>query len=274
MAAPASDGAFTWEVPEGGELRVDVGDSVGVSVTVSLARWAQSARRPRCVAQLVSGSAEVLGKELIPGKPVLLSPGVTRPIMSFYGCTLEVRGTPAEAYVAEESTFPALASVHARLESRRELARGTIGGLPLAGASSSSEASAKKKRGPTVVVAGSVDAGKSTSCVTLAAWAVRRGWAPSLVDLDPGQGDLAPPGAIASAVVDRASFAEYGGLLTHMVPILAYPAGGLSPGTAPAVFRHGTESLARAVRARQDSGDESECSNGKARCVHVWSRRC
>lgn len=53
----------------------------------------------------------------------------------------------------------------------------------------------------TVMVAGGVDAGKSTFCTYLANMAIHRGIAPCVIDGDMGQGDLAPPAAIGAAAL-------------------------------------------------------------------------
>ena len=52
-----------------------------------------------------------------------------------------------------------------------------------------------------VMVAGGVDAGKSTFCTYLANMAISRGIIPCVIDGDMGQGDLAPPAAIGAAAM-------------------------------------------------------------------------
>lgn len=52
-----------------------------------------------------------------------------------------------------------------------------------------------------VMVAGEVDAGKSTFCTYLANAAIRRGITPCVIDGDIGQGDLAPPAAMGAAAL-------------------------------------------------------------------------
>jgi polynucleotide 5'-hydroxyl-kinase GRC3/NOL9 len=52
-----------------------------------------------------------------------------------------------------------------------------------------------------VMVAGGVDAGKSTFCTYLANMAISRGIIPCVIDGDMGQGDLAPPAAIGASAM-------------------------------------------------------------------------
>jgi polynucleotide 5'-hydroxyl-kinase GRC3/NOL9 len=54
-----------------------------------------------------------------------------------------------------------------------------------------------------VMIAGGVDAGKSTFCTYLANMAISRGIIPCVIDGDMGQGDLAPPAAIGAAVLTK-----------------------------------------------------------------------
>jgi len=189
-----------------------------------------------------------------------------RPVFSFHGGVVRIHPATSSvgAYVSDESTFPALAAVNARLEARRALARGTAGGLPPAGdaaasaSSSSSSSSPSAGAGPVVLVAGPTDSGKSTTVATLAAWACRRGWSPTVVDVDPGQGDLSPPTTVAAAPVDRLGLSDSGGFRTHALPVLAFPVGSSDVGAARDVFEAATTALAEAVRARAAADEPGE----------------
>lgn len=214
---------------------------------------------------LLEGSAEMLGVELLQARPVVLPPGQSRPVFTFHGAVVRVEPASSceDAYVADESTFPALAAVNSRLEARRALARGTVGGLP-ADTASAAAGSADKAAplGPVVVVAGPVNAGKSTAVATLAAWACRRGWSPTVVDLDPGQGDLCPPASVSAAPVDRIGLAASGGWETHALPILSYPVGTTNLGEAAPLFKAACASLAAAVQARASAGAPAGSASG------------
>lgn len=207
----------------------------------------------------------MLGVELLQARPVVLPPGQSRPVFTFHGAVVRVEPASSceDAYVADESTFPALAAVNSRLEARRALARGTVGGLP-ADTASAAAGSADKAAplGPVVVVAGPVNAGKSTAVATLAAWACRRGWSPTVVDLDPGQGDLCPPASVSAAPVDRIGLAASGGWETHALPILSYPVGTTNLGEAAPLFKAACASLAAAVQARASAGAPAGSASG------------
>ena len=61
----------------------------------------------------------------------------------------------------------------------------------------------KTTRTTTVMLVGDTDTGKSTLAIYLANMAIRRGLAPSVIDGDIGQGDLAPPTAIGAAILSK-----------------------------------------------------------------------
>lgn len=206
-----------------------------------------------------------MGIELLQARPVVLPPGQSRPVFTFHGAVVRVEPAASceDAYVADESTFPALAAVNARLEARRALARGTVGGLPKDAAAAAAEAAAKAAPlGPVVVVAGPVSAGKSTAVATLAAWACRRGWSPTVVDLDPGQGDLSPPTSLSAAPMDRLGLAASGGWETHALPILSYPVGTTNLSEAAPLFKAASSSLAAAMTARASAGPPAGAASG------------
>jgi polynucleotide 5'-hydroxyl-kinase GRC3/NOL9 len=55
----------------------------------------------------------------------------------------------------------------------------------------------------TLMLVGDTDTGKSTLSIYLANMAISRGFVPSVIDGDIGQGDLAPPSAIGSAILSK-----------------------------------------------------------------------
>ena len=201
-----------------------------------------------------------MGVEMLRDRPVVIPQAESRPVFTFHGAQLRVDPPTTTAYVSDDSTFPYLASVSARLEALRAVARGTAGGLSGGPELSKAAGGARlgTQNGPVIVIAGPTDAGKSTAAITLAAWACRRSWAPTVVDLDPGQGDLAPPTCVAAAPIDKAALADSGGIITHAAPFLAFPVGGTSPVASEALFRQSIENIARAVRARAEADTEGE----------------
>ena len=60
----------------------------------------------------------------------------------------------------------------------------------------------KRKIGPTILITGSQQSGKSTLCRILANYSLKLGWRPILADLDLSSNEIVPPGCIAAATVD------------------------------------------------------------------------
>jgi len=164
-------------------------------------------------------------------------------VFTWYGCDVVLTGVPnvpkpssssplVSAYVTEDQNFSMLAAVnvHGRLEQARE------------------NALASQGRGPVVVIVGPTDTGKSTLSRILCAYAARRNKRPIMVDLDPGQSDLAPPGALAANPVDVENLSVEDGLSTGGA--LVYYYGFASPGEAPDYYKKCVEKLASTIEAR------------------------
>ena len=100
------------------------------------------------------------------------------------------------------------AAEHQQIEARRvrALHNWPEGGEPPAGAVSPGGFLYERGYGPRVLVVGSTDNGKSTLVHILSAYAARLGRSPIMVDLDPGQGDIALPGCVAATPVNVRSF--------------------------------------------------------------------
>lgn len=136
--------------------------------------------------KLKSGSAELFGVELAPERVYTLRDRKAA-VFTWFGCALEVAGAPDVAYASEETPMSSYLNTHAQLQRRRELA------------------AAKRSAGPRVLVAGPVDAGKSTLAHVLLAYALRLGEKPTFVDLDVGQGALSVPGTLTATPLDMNS---------------------------------------------------------------------
>ena len=146
-------------------------------------------------------------------------------------------------HVSTESTLKSLAAVHQRLEARRQHAAKT-------GA-----------YGPRVLLAGPTDVGKSTAQRTLAGYAARLGWSPTIVDTDLGQGDLLVPGCIAASPVNlRCADVTSPTGWTGLTPISYFP-GSASPGDVDRVWRHHVQQLAKSVDKRM-AGDAAARAAG------------
>lgn len=139
--------------------------------------------------KLKSGSAELFGVELAIDHEYTLRDKKLA-IFTWYGCTLEISAgssPPDVAYSSEETPMSSYLNIHSQLQRRRELAV------------------VKRSSGPRVLVAGPVDAGKSTLTQILLNYALRLGEKPTFVDLDVGQGCLSVPGTIAASPLDMNS---------------------------------------------------------------------
>lgn len=65
------------------------------------------------------------------------------------------------------------------------------------------EAMKERKRGPTILVTGNNQTGKSTLCRILANYSLRLGWRTLLCDIDVNSNEISPPGCIAAAAIDE-----------------------------------------------------------------------
>jgi polyribonucleotide 5'-hydroxyl-kinase len=185
--------------------------------------------------KLVSGSAELFGVELAIDREYTLRDQKAA-IFSWYGATLQVRGTPEVAYTSDETPMNSYVNIHAQLQKRRELAK------------------LKHSAGPRVLVAGPVDSGKSTLTQILLNYALRLGEKPTHVDLDVGQNSLSVPGAVAASPLDMNCLSvEDGYVLTN--PLVHF-FGHTSMADNADHFRHVLRQLARAVKRRlEDDAD-------------------
>src|SRR5688500_17831705 len=111
----------------------------------------------------VEGRCSVLGMD-VSGRQVAVRAGKALPFEAAQDCTLDIDG---EAWSADPST--------AGTAMWKNVAQKILSGCSV------------------VMVAGGVDAGKSTFCTYLANAAISRGITPCVIDGDIGQGDLAPP---------------------------------------------------------------------------------
>lgn len=64
------------------------------------------------------------------------------------------------------------------------------------------EAQAQKKVGPSLLVTGSTQSGKSTLCKMLVNYSLKLGWSPIFADIDLQSGEIAPPGSISAAMLN------------------------------------------------------------------------
>lgn len=131
--------------------------------------------------RLEGGSAELFGVELALKQTYTFvkSKGA---VFTWQGGQLEVSGAAESEYAGQETEYATeWLNVHGMLEGLRSPAQSD---------------------GPRVLVVGPDYVGKSSLVRSLAAWAVRSGHAPTVVNLDPREGLLAPPGSLTAVTVD------------------------------------------------------------------------
>ena len=131
--------------------------------------------------RLLSGHAELFGVELAPKQTYSLS-GCKGAIFTWHGCQLEITGVSESEYSAQETEYAVeWLNLHGMLETARE--------------------EAQQDGGPRVLVVGPDHAGKTSLVRTVAAWAVKAGRTPTVLNLDPREGLLAPPGSLTAVTV-------------------------------------------------------------------------
>ena len=133
--------------------------------------------------ELTHGTAEVFGFELQKEQQYRFQDGAKFSIYTFHGCTINVQG-PCIPIKSKDHPMIMYLQVHATLEKLRKVA------------DESSKNTEEKEwtSGPTVMIVGPTDVGKSTLCRLLLNYAVRMGRRPVFVDLDCGQGSISLPG--------------------------------------------------------------------------------
>lgn len=179
-------------------------------------------------ATLKKGEAEIFGAELGLGERVTIT-GDKVAIFTYNGCTIDVEGQADILYVSEETPMQYFLNTHHVLENRRR------------------EAKEKGGEGPRVIIVGPTDSGKSTLCKILMNYAIRMEWAPVYVDVDIGQGSIAPPGTIAATPVQLPVTVDDGYPLD--VP-LVYFHGHTTPSQNPFCYKHLVERMAALLDKR------------------------
>ncbi|EME78900.1 uncharacterized protein MYCFIDRAFT_157593 [Pseudocercospora fijiensis CIRAD86] len=139
--------------------------------------------------KLESGHAEMFGVELAL-KQTYTFTGCKGAIFTWQGCQLEISGNAESEYAGQETDYAVeWLNVHGLLEGMRVPGRSD---------------------GPRVLVVGPDFVGKSSIVQSLAAWAVRSAKGPTVVNLDPREGLLAPPSSLTAVTLDAAMDVENG----------------------------------------------------------------
>ena len=181
--------------------------------------------------KLEAGHAELFGVELAPRQTYTFS-GFKGAVFSWQGCQLEISGNAESEYAGQETEYAVeWLNVHGMLE-----------GMEM----------------PRVLVVGPDFGGKSSLVRSLAAWAVRGGRAPTVINLDPREGLLAPPSSLSVVTVDSSLDIENGyGISSSSGPTvspvrtpLIYHFPYQSPAEKPEVFKPITTRMALSVMNR------------------------
>ena len=143
--------------------------------------------------------------------PLFFRPGgASYSIFSWTGALLRVTAPSVQwlqtvPFKAEGTHAKTIAELHCVLHAERVAAQQAVQSAPPQHRSSTSVGV-----GPRAIICGAPSAGKHTAIVTLANYAARLGWSPTVADADPEHQSLTLPGAVAAASWDypRTSFEE------------------------------------------------------------------
>ncbi|KJX92578.1 mRNA cleavage factor complex II protein Clp1 [Zymoseptoria brevis] len=159
--------------------------------------------------KLESGHAEMFGVELAL-KQVYTFSGFKGAIFTWQGCQLEVTGNAESEYIGQETDYAVeWLNVHGMLDTLR---------------------SQNPTDGPRVLVVGPDFVGKTSLVRSLAAWGARSGYTPTVLNLDPREGILAPPSSLTAVTVDSQLEVDSG----YGIPSSSGPT--LSPVRTPLIY--------------------------------------
>uniref|UniRef100_A0A2R5LJW0 Protein CLP1 homolog n=2 Tax=Ornithodoros turicata TaxID=34597 RepID=A0A2R5LJW0_9ACAR len=187
--------------------------------------------KEKVTVELKSGLAEIFGAELVKNRKFTFGAGAKVAVFTWHGCTLELCGKTEVAYVAKETPMIFYANIHAVLEQMRQ------------------KSEEDDTKGPTVMVVGPTDVGKTSLCRILLNYAVRQGRRPIFVDLDVGQGHISIPGTIGALLVERPADIEEG--FSQQAP-LVYHFGHNYPGANATLYNVLVSRMAEVINMRAE----------------------
>ncbi|CAE6500685.1 unnamed protein product [Rhizoctonia solani] len=148
--------------------------------------------------RLTSGSAEIYGAELAPGRLYLFGGECKAAVFTWYGCTLEMScfGRPSTEYTSDETPMVPLINIHTAFEQMRIRAHRAL---------AANQPETANSRPPRVLVLGPDNSGKTSACKIWCNYAIRgRGWCPTLVNLDVNDGGWTIPGTMSACPLSSA----------------------------------------------------------------------
>lgn len=160
--------------------------------------------------RLISGRAEIFGVELAPSQTYDFT-GRKGAVLTWHGCQLEITGEAESEYLSQETEYAVeWLNVHGMLETVRD----------------------EQPEGPSVLVVGPDHSGKTSFVRSLAAWDVKTGRTPTIVNLDSREGLLAPPSSLTAITIGSPLDVENGfGISSVSGPTAA-------PVRTPLVYHH------------------------------------
>jgi len=192
---------------------------------------------------LVEGQAEIFGTELMKGHAYTFYNGAKVAVFTWTGATVTLSdGTPAVAYIAFETPMVFYSNIHGILEQFRQRARDED----------------QPMKGPTCMVCGPTDVGKTTLTRILTNYAIRKGWTPIYVDLDVGQGSVNLPGTIGAVVCEKPSNPEDNSW--SLVAPLALHFGHLGPANNGVLYNKVIERLSQIIKLKRETDKKAAMS--------------
>lgn len=188
---------------------------------------------------LISGTVELFGTELPKRKTYEFQEGAKVALFTWHGCTLKLIGTPEVAYVSCETPMVLYLNTHIAIDQVRH------------------RASREAKMGPRVVIAGSVDVGKSTMCRILLNYAIRMNRRLCYVETDVGQGSVCIPGTMGIVPIETPADPVEG--FTNLQPMI-FHYGHTSPSPNVKLFTAIVSQLAQVYEKKCQTNNKCESS--------------
>lgn len=193
--------------------------------------------------ELVRGTAEIFGTELVSRRTYTFSEGLNLAIFTWHSCVLSVKGKPKVAYKAKQTSAVNFSlNLHLALQSKRKLALESL------------------DFGPRCVIVGQRDSGKTALCRTLISYCLKSNFQPMYINLNPDDGAIVAPTCIGAVAADQMNVEYSTGMpLLTTAPILYYY-GHNSQSANPKAFLRIVGKLAKVTEERCEVDEKLRCS--------------